>query len=346
MTPARPAMPSADLAVQSRYLERLSPRARTRISGLVGEVSERIEAWASAYPSMRQARVAPLVLSVAAAAPWAALDAVEATARVSLWVFTFDDAVDEERLAGAPLAERVAHYRSVARGVQAPDADDDLARALRDARVGLARYPLFAALGNVWAEALCGTLDAMLRENGWREALRTGRPELLPSYATYVSTGLYSIGGPPHVWAAVITTDDASAVDCLPRLASMERAACSAIRLANDLRSYEKELREENLNSLRLLALDAEQHGMASSEALASAERQVRGDITAYLEVLDALERDRRTETGQPESTIANIARFVCEFYESYDYHTFGDGQRVATADGARRRSISEGDTA
>ena len=45
----------------------------------------------------------------------------------------------------------------------------------------------------------------------------------------------------------------------------------------------------------------------------------VRVDITDS----DQLQAAARTQTGRPEAAIADIARFVCDFYTEHDYHTF-----------------------
>jgi hypothetical protein len=49
----------------------------------------------------------------------------------------------------------------------------------------------------------------------------------------------------------------------------------------------------------------------------------VREAIAACLAELDALQGAAATSTGQPEEAIAGIARFVCGFYQQFDYHTF-----------------------
>ena len=145
--------------------------------------------------------------------------------------------------------------------------------ALCEVRDDLASYPLFDSLGNEWANALCGTLDGMLREYRWSLAYGRGRDPRapLPSYAEYVRVGRYSIGGPPHMWAALITTDDASTPAHMEHLRAMEQLASTCIRLANDLQSYAKEVAEGQINALVILSRALRDQGVSEEDALQQA---------------------------------------------------------------------------
>jgi len=279
--------------------------------------------WAARYPLIRRVRVWPLCLSVAAAAPFASVEALISTARLSLWVFTLDDLFDEEHVPDQLLDRRAALYRAIARRECEPPLRDSLAVALGDVRDDLARYPLFSAIGDNWVNALCGTIDAMRTEHRWRQEFRRLGPAALPTYKEYLAVGQYSIGAPPHVWAALITTGDPSTPLHLAHLCQMERAASICIRLANDLQSWGKEVAEENVNALLLIGHALMKDGVAPSEARRSAAELARTAMTQSLASLTELEARRRTVSGHPEAAIADIARFVSDFYVHHDYHTF-----------------------
>jgi hypothetical protein len=320
-----PASPWAGL--HSHFLELRDPADQVRIFDLSARAAQTLHRWAARYPLIRRVRVWPLALSVAAAAPFASVEALISTARLSLWVFTLDDLFDEERVPQVELQRRADRYRAIAEGRPAPTAPDSLAAALREIREDLASYPLFADLGSVWAEALCGTISGMEHEYQWRLRYRREGADALPPYDEYVQTGLYSIGGPPHVWAAVITSGDASTPEHLPLLRQMEQVASTCIRLANDLRSYQKEIEEGKINALVLLSRTFRQEGAGEAEAYRRAEAAVRAEIDRGLLRMAELQAAGRTQTGYPEAAIADIARFVCDFYTEHDYHTFA-GQR------------------
>jgi Terpene synthase family 2, C-terminal metal binding len=311
--------------LRSRFLASLDPAEQVRIFDLSARTSQTLHRWAARYPLIRRVRVWPLSLSVAAGAPFTSVEALISTARLSLWVFTLDDLFDEERVPQAELTKRAERYRGLAHREIPCLAGDSLATALCELRDDLARYPLFGLLGSEWANALCGTIDGMMREYQWRLAYRKGTDDraTLPSYAEYVATGRYSIGGPPHIWAALITSDDPSTPAHLDHLRAMEQLASTCIRLANDLQSYQKEVDEGKINALVILSRELRAQGVPEAEAYKQAEARVHADIVAGLDQLTTLREKSVTQTGRPEAAIDNIARFVCDFYTHHDYHTF-----------------------
>jgi hypothetical protein len=318
-----PSAVSPWVGLRSRFLDVRDAGEQVRIFDLSARAAQTLHRWAARYPLIRRVRVWPLALSVSAAAPFASVEALISTARLSLWVFTLDDLFDEERVPRAELMRRAERYRAIAANQLSNVPNDSLAAALCEIRDDLARYPLFEKLGPVWAEALCGTIDGMLREYQWRTMYRRDGAAALPTYEEYVATGLYSIGGPPHVWSAVITAGDMTSTEQLPHLRTMEQVASTCIRLANDLRSYQKEIVEGKINALVLLSRQYHQGGPRMQEAYAHAEARVRADIGRGLAQLDQLQAAAKTQTGRPEAAIADIARFVCDFYTEHDYHTF-----------------------
>jgi hypothetical protein len=311
------------LGLRSQFLETHSQADQLRIFDLTARVSHALRLWAVRYPLVRRVRVWPLALSVAAAAPFSSVDALISTARVSLWVFTLDDIFDEERVPEKEMMKRADRYRTLAHGGSVGAAEDSMATALQEIRQDLARYSLFEALGGEWANALCGTIDGMMREFQWRAMLCQDPSAPLPSYEEYIANGLYSIGGPPHIWAELITGNDPSTPEHVEQLRPMERIASTCIRLANDLQSYRKEVAEGNINALVLLGRALEAAGFSHADAHRQAEHQVHDDIADGLATLDVLRSAATTRTRRPEGAIADIAHFVCDFYRQHDYHTF-----------------------
>jgi hypothetical protein len=309
--------------LRSRFLESRDPTEQVRIFDLSARAAQTLHRWAARYPLIRRVRVWPLALSVAAAAPFCSVEALIATARLSLWVFTLDDLFDEERVPLGGLMRRAERYRAIAHGDARAPTGDSLATALCEVRDDLARYPLFAALGEEWASALCGTIDAMMQEYNWRLDYRRQGIAGLPSYEDYLATGRFSIGVPPHVWATLIATGDPSTPEHREHLRAMESIASTSIRLANDLQSYPKELTEGKFNALVILGQAQQRGALPLEQAHLQAESRARAEIAAGLERLSELQASGPTQTGRPEATIADIARFVCDFYSQHDYHTF-----------------------
>lgn len=312
--------------VRSRFLTSLGNADRMRIYDLALQTATALHAWAEPHPAIRSIRIPPLCLSVAAAAPFCSVEALLSTARTSLWVFTLDDWFDEERAPEVELRRNGRDFWAIARGRQPVGQKHNcLAPLLTELRADLSGYPLFDVLADEWTAALGGTVDAMMREYEWRAAYRhpDARSTATPTYGDYLRVGRYSIGGPVHMWTAMITINDPSIPDHLDHLRAMEELASTCIRLANDLRSYDKEILEGNVNAPVILSRELMADGMTAEAALASAEKRVRGEIRARLERLSQLRHGAVTDTGQAEAAVENIARFVCDFYAHHDYHTF-----------------------
>src|SRR2546428_7520662 len=236
-----PAKDSPWGGLRSRYLASLDPAEQGRIFDLSARTSQKLHRWAARYPLIRRVRVWPLSLSVAAGAPFTSVEALISTARLSLWVFTLDDLFDEERVPQVELMKRAERYRALAHSEIPCPSGDSLATALCELRDDLATYPLFASLGREWASALCGTIDGMMREYQWRLAYRKGTDArgTLPTYDQYVATGRYSIGGPPHMGAALITSDDPPTPPPLHHLGATEQLPSTRLRPAHDLQSHQ-----------------------------------------------------------------------------------------------------------
>ncbi len=315
--------------LQSSFLEALDEDEKLRIFDLTTRASRELHRWAARYPLIRRTRVWPLSLSVAAAAPFASVAALVTMARMNLWVFTIDDLFDEEIVPFPELQRRVARYKDILAGgrVEPKRERDTLMGALEDIRDDLSTYALFPSFQPHWARAVSGTMESMLREHEWRLLYRNGDGNYaLPSYDTYLDDALYSIGGPPHVWTALIAIGDTSAQQYLDRLREMERTASICIRLANDLQSHQKEVAEGKINSVIIRQREALAEGLEPDAALAFAREAVREDIRRRLDRCIELKNTAETATGYPERAIADIARFACDFYTHHDYHTFAAG--------------------
>ena len=318
-----------DFGLKSKFLQGLDGDAKLHIFDLTTRASRELHRWAARYPLIRRNRVWPLSLSVAAAAPFASVRALVSMSRMNLWVFTIDDLFDEEIVPFPELRRRVLRYHEILAGARVEPAQerDTLVLALQDIRDDLSTYPQFPALRDHWAEAVARTLDAMMREHDWRSLYHARDAQgALPTYDAYLAYGLYSVGGPPHILTTMIAISDPTTLEHIERLQEMARHASICIRLANDLQSYAKEILEGKINSIIILQQEAIAAGWSAEAALAGACERVRQDIWRGLARLTELQAQASTVTGHPDRAIADIARFVCDFYVHHDYHTFATG--------------------
>jgi Terpene synthase family 2, C-terminal metal binding len=325
----QPNFGSAELTygLKSNFLAALSDDERVRIFDLAARTARALHQWVAQYPLIRRVRVWPLSLSVTAAAPFCSVASLVSMARMNLWVFTIDDLFDEEIVPFSELQRRIIRYQQILDGgtTQRDRERDTLTSALEDIRNDLATYPLFPALEQHWKHAVSHTLASMSVEHRWRNVYRSNHT--LPSYEDYIQHGVYSIGGPPHVWTTLIAINDESMLGHVERLQRMEYETSLCIRFANDLQSHAKELREGKINSIIIRQRELATSGIDAETALEEARAAARDQIRESLNRLTELQNRASTATGQPEQAIADIARFVTDFYVHHDYHTFTSGK-------------------
>lgn len=291
------------------------------------EASRQLEEWASTRPEINPKRIYTTCLCLAEPVPGLGVDALVAGAMGVLWIFSFDDLVDEGRPTSQEVAALVERYSLIAHGAAEAvtgHEEDPLGVRLQEVCDALSRQELFDSARRLWAEGLSNTLRAMLQEHEWRQQyLAQG---VQPTYSEYIENGLRSIAGAPYIWMALIGLGDASVVHHAAHLARHMRQSAICVRLANDLRSYRKELAEGNINSITVHAAAGEREGMPRGEAVDAARHRVEREITQVLAACERNARDTRTATGYPELAIRNIARWNWEFYSRTGYLTYRPG--------------------
>ena len=307
---------------QNKFLQRLPSDEQRRISMLAGEAAEFLSAWSGGFSTVRPARIIPICLTVAAAAPFADVQMVIDTARVSVWIFAIDDLFDEADVSQAQLSDCARLFKAILRDQPADIWDDELAQMLMLVKKGLAKYPLYGRLGQQWEEALIGTIEAMLQENQWRLDYQQYGEKTLPDCELYLETGRKSVGGPPHMWAAILTAGDETAISHVNKLSQMVNHSSSVVRLANDLQTYERELVEGKLNSLLILRHSHQQGGLGAQASMRAARDYVQQRMGDHLRSLNVLRRVPGTSSEKSEIAVTRVAQYVAEFYQKNDFHT------------------------
>jgi hypothetical protein len=312
-------------AIVQRYLASMGGSAQPKLVKLIEEVAADLGHWATPYAIIRRQRILPLAMSVAISAPNSDVATLVSIARISLWIFALDDLFDEKLQPMPDLLRRVQQIRSSILQRPSKRVNDDLEDILYKITRDLQQYPLFVPLQEDWVWALRGTIDGMIQEYQWGREYQKRGYAMLPPYEEYLKIGRFSIGGPPHIWTALVTENDHSIPAHRRYLRTMESISSTCIRLANDLQSHEKEMSEGKFNALEILARPYVTAGMSEDMAAQQATERVYSDIAAGLTRLNQLQQSPRTKTGRAEASITIIARFVCQFYTNHDFHTFTD---------------------
>jgi hypothetical protein len=97
----------------------------------------------------------------------------------------------------------------------------------------------------------------------------------------------------------------------------MASIANRCVRLANDLRSAEREASEGGINALVILSSLGALEGTTNFDAASWLQTK----IAAGLAELETLRNYSVTDTGRAENSIADIARYICEFYGHRDFY-------------------------
>ncbi|MFI5987872.1 terpene synthase family protein [Streptomyces sp. NPDC051555] len=273
---------------------------------IAAEVAAEALTWAADHPYIDTVRITPLAYLLTRAAPFETTPALSLQTRTTLWIFAIDDLFDHPN-AELPDLQR---FSADCRGILTRDlpGSGPLSNCLTGLRHELAGYPLFAPLQHLWTSAITTLLRSMLDEATWREDLRRLGPSALPPLTRYLRSARHSIGAPAHMRTVLVTTPDPSTPHHLPHLLRLERHASLAVRLANDLRTHEREATEGNVNAVSILTQTARAGDLSPAAALERARSAVRREIKHHLQHCAELSQNAVTATGDPEG----LSRIRC----------------------------------
>jgi hypothetical protein len=247
---------------------------------------------------------------------------VEGVEDVFLWilfVLVIDDQTDDEIDPAALGPEGIAPYlRSVMAAARGPLADgaDGPTRFLHALTTRLRARPAFAVYERLYLDTLSAMLDAMRAEFDQRDR---GAPETLESY---LEVAVRSVGIDPLLAVALIATGDASLRERQDRVRALSAMVSVISRLANDIRSYERELAEGKIGALQLAARKL---GIPPERMHVADQREVLRVLMASirLELCDLRDSLRYLDDarGGFSSCLVNTAVAIIRLYERADFH-------------------------
>jgi hypothetical protein len=278
-------------------------------------------AWAARIPEIRPARIRPLRQTLAMIAPTLPAADLALLSALNLWIFAIDDLFDEGGLTVREVDRRCAGFRAVLRDPGTPTSPGSLDRALADVTGALGERQLHESLGRYWRAAMCATLDGMRREHRWRIRHLASRRRWVPAADEYRRCGRASVGAAPHVWGLLMLLDDPSVGRELPGFRRLIRAAALCVRLANDLRSHDREVAEGGVNAVLIAERALLPAGARPDEARRCAVRQVQAELRRHLHRIAWTATTVRTDTGAPEAAILATAQVSAAFYARTDFH-------------------------
>ncbi len=289
-----------------------------------------LERWAGRYSSLDPTQFSGLVLTTAAHVPTWPRSKRLLAAMVSVWILTFDGMVDEGRIPEAEQASHVAAYKAVIRhgSPTSPLPDDDLSLALRDIRERMDSYPSSAALLGHWLGSFDQMVDAIVWQRHAAPALR-GVTErfrtMLPSYDALMERALHSIGVPFYLATCFILHEDPTIEVRLQDLIEISLECARAIRLANDLRTWEREEVEQTINTVMVLRHEI----LRENPEIGPAESRNRAIQVLKERELASIARTHTLLACSPgssspvETGIGRLVTYVTGYYAFQDYRTF-----------------------
>lgn len=237
-------------------------REQGRICGVAARSQRDLQALVDAQPDLfPRDPFDPLLLSnislaMAFTAPWATAGQLRAANRTVLWGFALDWLIDNEAETRDEVQQIVERCLAVAAG-EPPVAGDPLGAYLAALQDELATAPAFATYRPLWRDRVRAVVLAMAREWEWKAAWRAGDATALPSFADYLANADNHACTVVNV-AHWIYTGDEQVHRHLDDLVAASDEVQRALRLVNDLGTYERDLRWGDLNAMLLVTDRAE----------------------------------------------------------------------------------------
>ncbi|MEU2615779.1 terpene synthase [Micromonospora sp. NPDC007271] len=221
-----------------------------RICALAARGQRDLQRRAAAYPDLFPSRpfdatlFSSIALAMAFSAPWCTAEELALTNRAVLWGFAVDWQVDHLATSRSEIDLVAKTCLAVADGATV---DDPLGRFLADLRDDLAADPAFAGLRGLWRDEIDRTLAAMAREWEWKTG-NAPRPTL-DGYLDNADNLAATVVNVAH-W---IHTGSPDSHRHLPRLMTVSDEVQRALRLVNDLGTYQRDREWGDLNAIMLV---------------------------------------------------------------------------------------------
>ncbi|MCO5998309.1 terpene synthase family protein [Actinoallomurus rhizosphaericola] len=236
--------------------EREAAAEHGRTCALATECLRDLQECAAAYPDLFPPDpFGPTVFSGVALAnafgsPWADAGRIRIAARTALWAFAADWLVDHVATSPEEIDAFAEGCTAVAEGAAG---NVPLERLLASIRAELTASAVWPALAPAWRDALRRYVEASAREWSWKAAAARGERSALPTVEEYLANadnfGSHLVN--VSHWIAGETVDT---LERLRPLAAAGEEVQRALRLVNDLATYDRDVAWGDLNSLMLAA--------------------------------------------------------------------------------------------
>ena len=309
-------------------LDTLSTEEKQRIKGRTDELVELLEKWARQYPFIRATRIPTTALVAATVLPRMSVSDALTVAQVVLWIFGVDDKIDELILTLSEIRRRAERWYSIANHGPRDEIDDsdELTAILVEIREALSKSHTFEPLREYWSNSIRGLIETMIQECQYGLQYNAYGADVLPPLEKYLDDGIDSIG--MHVWqsAVLILSRDSSVVEHFESISEAIEHAGVAIRLYNDVRTFDRTMQEGGMNSVLIMyhtMLNRYPH-TTRENALIKTKQYILQLADSHAQRCYDLVGQLETDSGKFEEATSRLVAFHACFYSrnEYDYHT------------------------
>ena len=306
----------------SQFFQILDREEQHRIAATTEVLATMLSDWAQQYRRIRLTNIPAVALLTSTVAPRMLPVEVLPTMKLSFWIFGVADLADERQLPLAELRGRMERWYAAAlhgtidRG--AMERPDELTSMLLEVRSALARQALFKPLYKRWALEVRRLVEAMIQEYHFGLEYQANGSRTLPCMDSYLLYGAASIGVPLWALSVWMVTHDTSILEQLEPIYLATQHAGAAVRLYNDLISFEKGPCKNAISAVLICQQQARQNAL--DESLTEARRSVRRLADIYGQRCLDLTRQIHTDSGIVEETLRRTVEFHAGFYSAHDY--------------------------
>jgi hypothetical protein len=304
--------------VSESFFDALDERERVYIRDRTNALVKALEEWIQQYPLVRPTRILTASLETATTMPRTSFSDALLAAQMILWIYALDDVCDDQLFTIAELQDKVDQWCLIAsQGSSSIDANDNLATMLADMRSKLLDSPVFDPLRKYWTDCLRLLVEAMIQEYQYGLQYSSHGAKVLPSLDEYLQGGIHSIGLPFWMATVLILLKDSSVLECFGPVRETIHNLGAALRLYNDMRTFDKEVREGGVNSILITycgLLDREPD-VDEERALFEARQVVLRLADSYTQKCCGLVEQLGTDSKQIEECVTKLVGLYGEFY-------------------------------
>lgn len=315
----------------NRFFDQLDDQEKEKIAKARDQLVTLLNEWTQQYPCIRPSRIPMAAFSTALIFgpidPPISPNDFLTLPKFGLWTFAVDDVTDERIMPLSEAVLKVEEWCQIARhgyNDSSIDESDQLSRLILEVTKDLGRFPLFEALLEQW---ICGfeiLLSGILEEYRYGINFSAKGNIALPSLEEYLAHSLGSIGVIVWSYVAFIILGDPETVTNQDPINQALYHSSVAIRLYNDLQSYDREVQEGNVNSIVIThnALASNSNNSDQQNILAEAKQHVRSLADTHAKQCFEIVSSIQTQRGNIEKILQRTLAFHADFYTQLDYHT------------------------